>query len=224
MAILLLVFSTIGQIVKYGFGHDRVFGLVNFVFVDKEFNLPTFFAVLIILFSAMLLAIIAAIDITRQGPYRLQWTVLSLGFLYLAFDEAFSMHERLISPIQSLFGDAELGFFYFAWVIPGIIIVIGLALYFRKFLLGLPGDTRRRFIIAAGLYLGGAIGIELIGGRYAELNPARDFTYSMIVTLEEGLEMSGIILFIWSLLKHCSDHYSEVSFTFKDQQSRKHPD
>lgn len=137
------------------------------------------------------------------------------GFLYIAFDEAFQIHEKLIWPFQRLIGEDNLGIFYFAWVIPAIFIVIMLGLFFLKFLLYLSVTERNRFLLAAALYLGGAIGMELIGGRHVELYGEENWGYSTITTLEESLEMAGLIFFIWALLKYCEAHYSSVQFHFK---------
>ena len=68
--------------------------------------------------------------------------------------------------------------------------------------------------MAVILFIGGAIGVELIGGRYAELNGPKNLMYSMIVAIEESLEMGGLIVFIWALLRYCADNYKEVRFWF----------
>jgi hypothetical protein len=68
--------------------------------------------------------------------------------------------------------------------------------------------------MAATFYIGGAIGVELIGSHHAELYGYENWTYSMIATLEESLEMAGLIVFIWALLKHCADNYKVGRFRF----------
>ena len=68
--------------------------------------------------------------------------------------------------------------------------------------------------MAATLFIGGAIGVELVGGRHVELHGRQNWTYSMIVTVEESLEMAGLIVFIWALLDYCADNYKEVRFRF----------
>jgi hypothetical protein len=78
----------------------------------------------------------------------------------------------------------------------------------------LPAAVRLRFLIAATLYLGGAIGVELVGGQLAVSGGIDNWAYCLTVTLEEGLEMAGLIVFIWALLKYCADHYEEVQFRF----------
>jgi hypothetical protein len=67
-------------------------------------------------------------------------------------------------------------------------------------------------MIAAALYIGGAVGLELVGGRYAEMHGLKNLTYSMIATAEETLEMAGVIVFIYALLRYIADNYIEVRF------------
>ena len=132
----------------------------------------------------------------------------------MAFDEAFAFHERLIDPICLLLGDRHLGVFYYGWVIPGIALVIAVALIFMRFLLRLPSGTRRSFLLAALLYLGGSLGVELIGGAYEESHGRENLRYSMIATVEESLELAGLIVFIYALLAYISASYDEVRFAF----------
>jgi hypothetical protein len=87
-------------------------------------------------------------------------------------------------------------------------MVFGLS--YLKFLLHLPAKTRWRFVVAATLYLGGAIGMELIGGRYADLHGMENLAYSMTATVEESLEMAGVIVFIYTLLNYIADNYQEI--------------
>ena len=215
VAFFLLLASIGGQFVKYVLGHNSVKGLVSLFYLDNERNIPAYFSVLLMLFAALLLVVIAVLSGKQRAPHVLKWAILSFGFLLMAFDEAFSAHERLVVPVRTLLGNSDYGVFYFAWVIPGMALVLALALFFRKFLLHLPARTSLRFIMAATIYIGGTIGLELIGGRHAELHSTQNLTYSMIVAIEESLEMAGLIVFIWALLKHCADSFKEVRFRFE---------
>ena len=115
----------------------------------------------------------------------------------MAADELISLHERLTTPVLKLIGNGDLDFFYWGWVVPGIALVIVLALFFLKFWLNLPAKPRLTFFIAGvAIYIGGAIGFEMIGGHYAESHGMKSLIYSMITTIEESLEMAGVIVFI----------------------------
>ena len=60
-----------------------------------------------------------------------------------------------------------------------------------------------------------AIGFELIGGRHSELYGEENWGYIIITTIEESLELSGLIFFIWALLKYCEDHFSAIQLRFE---------
>ena len=64
------------------------------------------------------------------------------------------------------------------------------------------------------MYIAGVIGMELVGGRYAKLYGTLNFTYSMLATVEESLEMAGLIVFIWGLLLYIGDSYNEIQLSF----------
>ena len=187
VAVLLVLASIGGQYSRFFLGHDYLKGFVPLFFVGSELNVPTFFSVLLMLLISLLNA---------------------------AIDEAFQVHEKLISPFRTWMGDDNLGVFYFAWVIPGIILTFILGLFFLRFLLHLHVKTRLRFLMAATIYIGGAIGMELIGGAHAEIYGRSNITFIMMVTVEEGLEMAGLIFFIWALLKYFADNHNELRLIF----------
>lgn len=216
MCVLVLA-SIGGQFVKYVISDGALAGhlgqgLVRLVDVDSEQNIPTYFSMLLLLFAAQLLAVITVLNRKQRRPYGVKWAILTIGFLFMAYDEAFQVHDKLTGPIKQVLGDQTLGIFYFAWVIPGIVLVFAVGAFFLKFLLFLPPADRFRFLAAAALYLAGAIGFEMIGGSYAKTHGINNLTYSLITTVEESLEMTGLIVFIWALLNYYRDHYKEVVF------------
>ena len=215
VALVLLLASVAGQLVRFILEIDQLKRWIALFYLDGERNIPTYFSALLVLVAALLLAIIAVLGQRQNVPHATKWAVLSVGFLVMGFDEAFEFHERLISPIRGLLGDGNLSIFHFAWTLPAIALVFFLGLYFARFLLQLPANTRSRFCFAAALYLGGAIGIELIGGSYAKANGQQSLAFSMIATLEECLEIAGLIFFIWALIKFFADRYPEVQFRFE---------
>ncbi|MGV8899582.1 MAG: hypothetical protein ACOH2B_10145 [Burkholderiaceae bacterium] len=219
VALFLVLASTAGQLTVYLTGHERVYGLVRLFNVGTELNLPAFFSTFILVFAALLLAVITVLEKKRQASHVFHWAVLAFGFLFMAVDEAVTLHEMMVEPTRKLLGDGNLGAFYFAWVIPGIVIVLVLGLYFLKFLLHLPAKTRFTFLMAAIIYLGGAIGFELLGGRYAELHGTHNLAYNMISTVEESLEMAGVIIFIRSLLMYIASNFKEVQFRLDGVQT-----
>lgn len=221
---VLLVAHLAGQYCKYELGHERLFGLVPFFNMDHEHNVPAFFSMLLLLFAALLLAVVALVNRARAGSYNSRWWMLALGFLYMSFDEAFSLHERLIEPMRSVLVETGLvatvdgapvfGVLYYAWVVVALAGIAVLAPYFLMFLLHLRAPVRLHLLAAAALYLGGAIGFELFSGRYAERHGRESFAYALFVAGEETLEMVGVIVLIRGILRHCAETYGEVRLAF----------
>lgn len=211
-AAALVAFSVAGQIVRHYTGYDGV--AVRLFYVDTELNVPTFFAVALLLTASVLLGIIAANRRRTGFDDWVKWAVLCGGFFVMALDEGAAVHERLIRPVRALLGEGPYGLLYYAWVVPAILLVVALGLYFMRFLSRLPAYTRAQFLIAATLFLGGAIGVELAGGAWAEERGTGNIGYGLIVNVEEGLELIGTIVFINALLIYMAAYVRSFDIRF----------
>lgn len=216
MAFVLILASTLTQSANYltGYNSGLFSKLVKIFSTDLELNVPNFFSMLILALAALLLGFITVLKRKQAASYVLHWAVLSLGFLLMAFDEIVSAHERTVEPLRAVLGGENLGIFYFAWVVPGIALVLFLAFFFLKFWLSLPKKPRLAFLIAAVFYIGGAIGMELVGGNYFELHGKDNLNYIFLTTIEESFEMTGVIVFIRALLEYLADNFSEAQIRF----------
>ena len=133
----------------------------------------------------------------------------------MAFDEGSSIHELLIMPIRGLIGENLPGFLLFTWIIPGIVIILVVAFFYLRFILSLPKQTKVMILISGFIYLGGLIGMEMLGGNYANLKGIHNLPYNIFVTIEESLEMTGLVLFIYALLDYLEKNYSQFYLKFK---------
>jgi hypothetical protein len=170
-------------------------------YFDHENNLPTFFSTFILLLAAALTGLIGMARRRAGDGFALHWQVMALVFAALSVDEAASFHEVLILPLRRVFDLS--GFFWFGWVIPGAAFAAAFALAYWRFLLHLPGATRRLLLTAGVLYVLGAVGLEMVGGHVFLIGEAQQDmrTYMVVMTLEESLEMGGILLLIHALLQ-----------------------
>lgn len=212
MMILLLITSLGTNFVTYFTGHDYFYGLIPLFYVDSERNIPTGYSVLLLQFAAILLLILLLLKWKQPHSSSIYWVVLCLGFFYLAADEAWSFHEKIDEPGGILGNHQFHGLLNFAWIIPFIFLLPLLLLFFWKFLLSLSIKTRRLFLLGGILYVGGAIGVESIGGYLVDTIGRNNWWYYLEVTTEEGLEMTGNIVFIYALIDYLYDNYTEVSF------------
>ena len=215
IACMLIAASIAGQIMKYVFGHPSVYGLVSLFNVSQEQNIPTLFSVLLLITCSILLSLTLYLQHKQKAGLNMYWATLAIGFAFMAIDEFTELHENIGLLFKPLIGSYSHGFLYYSWVMPATALMIFLAVFYSSFLFKLPKTTRINFIIAAATYLTGLIGIEMLGGNYHELHGAGNFIYSLITTLEESLEMLGLILFIRALLDYLSTQFSEISIHLK---------
>lgn len=200
IAIFLFFANLIALLMKYVLGHGLVFGLVPFFDFDEEKNAPTFFTTCLFLINAVLFLGLWKVERITNKPQKL-WILFSIIFCFLAIDEDCMLHERLILPLESLLNTS--GFFLFAWIIPYGIAFILLAIFGIPILWRIERSIRFWFVISAVIFITGAIGFEMIGGKYLEMMDIvgeGDIVYKFITTFEESLEMIGLIVLIFALL------------------------
>ncbi len=191
------VVSTGIQIAKYVFDYRQDWmSLWN---LDRELNFPSWFSTFMIGFCSILLKIIAIGKKEQGDRYTKDWQLLSLIFLWLAIDELVSIHEILIIP---QFSDAlHLPWFLHSlWVIPGMVFVAWFARRYIRFVRHLPSNTKKHFVSAACVYIGGALVMEMVGSYFAEAQGQQHLTYALVATVEEFMEMVGMVMFIYGLL------------------------
>ncbi len=138
--------------------------------------------------------------------------MLALIFSGLSVDEVASVHEVAMEPLRSLLGARGLP--YFTWVVPGAAFVLAVGLAYLRFVLRLPALTRRRFVVAGGLFVGGALGLELAEGWVADALGHRTPAFAALVALEETLEMAGLVVFVHALLCHLRDEVGDLRIRF----------
>lgn len=200
----------VGQYYKDFIGSDPfLLKIVKKLDLDGESNnLPNWYQSSSLLLSSFLLAIITLIRKADESVDVRYWGFLSLTFVYLSIDELVSIHEQATMPLRQAF-DLQ-GALYLSWVIPAAALAAVFLSLYIKFLWRLPGHTRWLLIAAGGIYLCGALGVEMIGASFLELHEAQImdpaatgtivFQYSLITAAEELFEMSGIVIFIYTLL------------------------
>src|SRR5687767_5544231 len=90
------------------FRHASVSGslprLLTLFDVSRERNVPTLFSASLLLFCSFLLSAITLIKRKDRDHFALHWGALTIIFLFLSMDEAASIHERLIVPLQLALG------------------------------------------------------------------------------------------------------------------------
>lgn len=196
----LVALHALVQLARFATGNERLYGLVYLFGLGADGNLPTLYSTLALLLAAALLAVVAL----RSPAERGYWWVLCAIFVFLALDESLELHEKLILPLREALHTT--GLLYYAWVVPYGIAALLFALAYLRFLRRLPAQTALFFVIAGSVFVAGAVGMEMIGGLLAEQGHVGQPAYVAAQTLEEALEMGGIVLFNYALADYISRH------------------
>lgn len=174
---------------------------------DIEGNIPSFYSFSNLLISSLLLFLIAFNCKEKARSLYISWLGLFCIFLFLAFDELLSVHEKLGTLLKHVFETS--GLFLYIWVIPYGIAVILFAILYYRFFFKLPLNIRPLFLLSGMMFVSGAIGLEMISGRHADQFGKDDLIYGLYYTSEELLEMVAIAIFIYALLTHITVNQGE---------------
>ncbi|MDX6769407.1 MAG: hypothetical protein SF051_07730 [Elusimicrobiota bacterium] len=190
----------------------RLLGLGRLLGVGLEQSLPTWYSVLLLAAAALTTAAVAAGEAkTRDG---LAWKALAAGFALLSLDEQVGMHESAGKALRIL---NELdGFFYFGWVIPGGAVALLCLFAFSGLLRRLPARRRNQLLLADALYVGGAVGMEMVGAKAFSLTDDRTAPlYTLCYHLEELFEMLGVSLYLAALVEHLAERRDDAVLTLR---------
>ncbi len=209
ITILLLVAHLITIAMPYifeGFEHGLVRLLFSLFFLDGEGNLPAIFSTWLFLLNAVIFLIVWKAACLAGDSQKI-WLFLSSVFVFLALDESISIHERLINPLRQAL-DAT-GIFYYTWIIPYGIGVVLLSIFAIPIFWRMQKRIRFWFGLSAATYLVATIGLEMISGKYlVMMNEQKDIVWIFMVTLEESLEMVGLIILVYAQLLLLRNKYN----------------
>ena len=178
--------------------YETALGFIPLFNLDGEYNIPTLFSVGLIATNSLLLLFIARHQLTEKKKKH-YWKVLSAIFLFLAFDELTSTHERIGGVVYRLAPNLIEANESRYWIVPFGLLLGLFSIYFFRFVWQLPAVTRNRFLVAGLVYITGAIAIEWLGDRYIWNNTYPDLNYGLYSCFEELFEMTGMVLFLRAL-------------------------
>ena len=113
------------------------------------------------------------------------------------------------------------GLLYFPWIIPYSILTSILGLLYVRFILNLPRKTGILLILSAIIFLTGVGLFDMLGGKEAELHGYYSTAYTLLYTVEEFLEMSGVVLLMYTLLAYIEEQYGYLCLSLRVQKKRK---
>ncbi|MCI5120217.1 MAG: hypothetical protein D3908_03305 [Candidatus Electrothrix sp. AUS4] len=196
--------------------------LTEYFDLDIEKNIPSFYSAFALFFSSLIFFCISSLE-RNQGGRRYYWLGLSAIFLFLALDEAFLIHEGLgdytEKYIETNWALQASGLLYFPWVIPYMVFTSILGLLYFRFIFSLPRKTTTLLVISAIVFLTGAVFLDMLGGKEAELHGYYSVMYTVLYTIEEFLEMLGVVLLIYTLLDYIEQKFGTLCLSLEVKKS-----
>lgn len=181
---------------------DGKITLLNF---GSESNIATWYSSSALLLCSILLATIALIEKRSGGGDVARWGGLSVIFLFISADEEIQVHERASEYLRERFDTG--GFLLYPWVILAAGFLFVFVLAYLSFLVRLPARTRWLFVVAGGIFVGGALGLEMVEALYDSYYGTRDgLAYATVASSEEVLEMVGVVVLVYALMSHIGTH------------------
>lgn len=184
-------------------GRDHLLGLTTRFQLFTEASIPAFFSAVMLVAAAAIAAVLSRVAGGRQAPDGRAWAFACALLLFMAVDEASSIHEVVNHLGQRR---PEDGILFYLWVIPFGLLALVCMLILLPFWWRLPASTKWWLAASAALFLGCAVGMELVEARLvAEAGEDAAFgQWNVIaaVTVEEGGEMLAVAMAIRALLHH----------------------
>ncbi|GIU70314.1 MAG: hypothetical protein KatS3mg002_1550 [Candidatus Woesearchaeota archaeon] len=212
---ILVITGSIAGIFSINYGEDLENNRVLYRFVqlfnmNLEANIPSWYSGFLMIIISGFSFLIYKLDSAETKKY---FFIISVMFLFMSMDEIASVHEILNNPVRNSLNPG--GLLYWAWIIPGMIAVVLFALYFLRLLFLLDEKLRMLFLLSGFIYLLGAIGFEMIGGWLYSHSLGDSMLYVFEVVIEESLEMFGMLLFIYALIKYIKSFAETVQVIFR---------
>lgn len=207
---LLTVFSVLLVLNLAGLAHCHLTGRelpVKIVHFDDEQNLPSLFSTANLALCGLFCAFIALAYRSSRREF-LEWTGLVGIFFFLAIDEFIMVHERIAHIVRIYLKTPQLR--DAGWVVPYVLLVVCFAGIYLRFFFRLPKPTKLYLVFGALLFVAGSIGVECIGCMWWRFSYGTDMVYFLLATIEESLEMLGVIAIIYALMRYIADYLPDL--------------
>ena len=188
-------------------------GTAAFFDLALERNLPTYFSTLaLVVTGCVAIAIARKTSETGRGG-AIGWVFVAACLFFMAADEALAIHDGFSPALRAQWTTS--GVLYHAWVLVYGALAVLVALLCLPLVRSLSRATFLRLAFAAVVFIGSAIGFELLQSSFlsqavggdanapvnwgeVELNPLN----AVSVIAEESGEMLGVALALRALILH----------------------
>ena len=178
------------------------------VLIDKfnfnaELSVPAWYSSPLLLICALLAFAVAQTLRKNSHTDVWRWWVVALMFFAMSADETVAIHEMSGVVLHRFI--APEGVLRFIWVVLAAPFIIGLVVLTWPMMKRLPRPTAKRLVVAASIYFGGAVGVEMIGAKIFDTIGKQTPQYFFVMTVEETMEIAGLSLFVLALMHYLKE-------------------
>ncbi|UYY57036.1 hypothetical protein [Sphingomonas sp. S2-65] len=220
---VMVIFGAVADVILMTYPGPTLQETLHRLSLMRDDSIPTWVSSFLLLGCGVLLAVSARAAAESSPLYVKSWLLLALVFLCLSIDEVAMVHEltgiilRKVDPSVRQLGSV----FRYSWVLVAVPVLAVLGAVLLRWFLSLDPRTKIQFTLAGILYLGGAVGMEMIN---AGLESAADGhngpLYALSTALEETLECVGLLTFIHALMDRLSRISAVVVCSFAPARTK----
>lgn len=184
------------------------FELTNRFDFDDEASVPTWVSQLLFLLISASSALLVALEKikARKGL----WLTVSIAALVGSLDEVATLHENILQSLHLLFFDeSSPTVLANAWLIVAPFVLIALFIFIYKAVSLLPKKTLKLIVIAAFLYISGAVFIDIItSSTPTDIASEKFMNQGILVAIEELLELAGLSIMLYTTIDYIESKFS----------------
>lgn len=217
LAVLIAVFSVVsfvGQLITEFVivDNDYVDRIGHWLDVNAEASVPTWYSAVTLLACGVMAGIIALDTRRRSRPFALQWWLVALAFGLLSLEEVIGVHSQATKVLRRLIDTLDGPMLLVLLGIAGLVVIAIVVVVFGRWFAALPGRWRRWFAIGGVVYLVGVIASDAVGDYLISTFGDTSVLYIAVLTIEEALEMIGVLIVIVALLEYIRTFVGQVPF------------
>ena len=210
---LIFVFGSAANLVSDYVAPSKEHKLARFLSrfdITAELSIPNWYSSVSLLSAGILLITIARAKYAERDRWRFHWLALGVVFVGLSIDEMTRFHEMSNTAMSWVVTGH--GLLYYPWVIPALIFCGVIGLSYIPFLLHIERRSAVLFLVAGAIYVGGAVGMDAVGGDLAEHFGTQSLYPHFSEYVEELFEDVGQLVFIYALLDYIRRHLPSIRF------------
>lgn len=213
MALIVVALGIFREWIVARYGVETIFQDMRHISLDSEMCLSAWFSAAMMLLGACLLYLASRLARRHGHGDVWHWRILAIAFIAFSLDEETSVHEVFLEPIRNTLNVS--GLFYYAWVVPALVMVPIFAAFYIGFLRRLAKPYGLWIFISGAVFVTGALGFEMLGG-WAYVNYGPDsLQVTVLFVIEESLETFGMASFVIAMMSYLRHIYA-FKFSYRE--------